>query len=158
MKRSAGLLVYRSVGGTVEVLLVHPGGPFWAKRDDGAWSLPKGEHGPDEDPLEVAVREFQEELGSAPPAGRSPVLLGELRQPSGKRVTAWALEGDLDVGTVRSNTFTIEWPPGSGGTREFPEVDRAGWFDLEAARRKLVRGQVGFIDRLSKLVGSPPSS
>lgn len=158
MKRSAGLLVYRSVRGTVEVLLVHPGGPFWAKRDDGAWSLPKGEYGPDEDPFDVAVREFREELGSDPPAGRSPVLLGELRQPSGKVVTAWAVEGDLDVGTVRSNTFTIEWPPRSGRTREFPEVDRAGWFDLEAARRKLVRGQVGFIDRLSELVGSPPPS
>jgi predicted NUDIX family NTP pyrophosphohydrolase len=158
MKRSAGLLVYRSVWGTVEVLLVHPGGPFWAKRDDGAWSLPKGEHGPDEDPFEVAVREFREELGRDPPAGRSPALLGELRQPSGKRVTAWALEGDLDAGTVRSNTFTIEWPPRSGRTQEFPEVDRAAWFDLDTARRKLVRGQVGFIDRLREIVRTPPSS
>lgn len=155
MKLSAGLLVYRSMLGTVEVLLVHPGGPYWATRDDGAWSLPKGEYGADEDPLEVAIREFREELGSDPPAERSAVLLGELRQPSGKRVTAWALRGDLDVGTVRSNTFTIEWPPGSGVTREFPEVDRAGWFDLEAARRKLLPGQVGFIDRLSELVVSP---
>jgi predicted NUDIX family NTP pyrophosphohydrolase len=158
MKLSAGLLVYRSVRGTVEVLLVHPGGPYWAKRDDGAWSLPKGEYGPDEDPLDVAIREFREELGSDPPTGRSPVLLGELRQPSGKRVTAWALEGDLDVGTVRSNTFTIEWPPRSGVTREFPEVDRAGWFDLETARRKLVPGQVGFIARLSELVESSRDS
>src|SRR5918999_722092 len=103
MKRSAGLLVYRRGSSTVEVLLVHPGGPFWAKRDDGAWSLPKGEHGQDEDPFEVAVREFREEVGSDPPAGRSAVPLGELRQPSGKHVTAWALEGDLDAGTVRSN-------------------------------------------------------
>jgi predicted NUDIX family NTP pyrophosphohydrolase len=158
MKRSAGLLVYRRARGTVEVLLVHPGGPFWAKRDDGAWSLPKGEHGPDEDPFEVAVREFREEVGSDPPAGRSPVLLGELRQPSGKRVTAWALEGDLDAGTVRSNTFTIEWPPRSGRRQEFPEVDRAGWFDLDTARRKLVPGQVGFIDRLREVVRTPPSS
>jgi predicted NUDIX family NTP pyrophosphohydrolase len=152
MKLSAGLLVYRLTPSTVEVLLVHPGGPYWTNRDDGAWSLPKGEYGPDEDPLEVAIREFREELGSDPPADRSPEYLGELRQPSGKRVSAWALQGDLDVGTVRSNTFTIEWPPRSGVTREFPEVDRAGWFDLEAARRKLVSGQVGFIDRLSELV------
>ena len=155
MKLSAGLLVYRSVQGTVEVLLVHPGGPYWAKRDDGAWSLPKGEYAADEDPFEVAVREFREEVGSDPPDDRGPMPLGELRQPSGKRVTAWALEGDLDIGTVRSNTFTIEWPPGSGVSREFPEVDRAGWFDLEAARRKLIPGQVGFIDRLSELVRSP---
>jgi predicted NUDIX family NTP pyrophosphohydrolase len=158
MKLSAGLLVYRLVRGTVEVLLVHPGGPYWAKRDDGAWSLPKGEYGPDENPLDVAIREFREELGSDPPTGRSPVLLGELRQPSGKRVTAWALEGDLDVGTVRSNTFTIEWPPRSGVTREFPEVDRAGWFDLETARRRLVPGQVDFITRLSELVESSGDS
>ena len=158
MKRSAGLLVYRRGSSTVEVLLVHPGGPFWAKRDDGAWSLPKGEHGPDEDPLEVAVREFREEVGSDPPAGRSAVPLGELRQPSGKHVTAWALEGDVDAGTVRSNTFTIEWPPRSGRRQEFPEVDRAGWFDLDTARRKLVRGQVGFIDRLRELLGTTPSS
>jgi predicted NUDIX family NTP pyrophosphohydrolase len=158
MKLSAGLLVYRSVRGAVEVLLVHPGGPYWAKRDDGSWSLPKGEYGTDEDPLEVAIREFREELGSDPPSERAPVLLGELRQPSGKRVTAWALEGDLDDEEVRSNTFTIEWPPGSGVTQEFPEVDRAGWFDLQAARRKLVPGQVGFIDRLSELVGSPRDS
>jgi predicted NUDIX family NTP pyrophosphohydrolase len=136
----------------VEVLLVHPGGPFWAKRDDGAWSVPKGEHRADEDPLAAAVREFREEIGVDPPADASPVFLGELRQPSGKRVKAFALEGDLDVGTIRSNTFAIEWPPGSGATREFPEVDRAGWFDLEAARRKLVPGQVGFLDRLSDLL------
>jgi predicted NUDIX family NTP pyrophosphohydrolase len=151
-KLSAGLLLYRWIQGTLEVLLVHPGGPYWAKRDDGAWSLPKGEYGVDEDPLGVAIREFREELGVDPPSDRSPAFLGELPQPSGKRVSAWALEGDLDVGTVRSNTFTIEWPPGSRVTREFPEVDRAGWFVLEAARRKLVPGQVGFIDRLSELL------
>jgi predicted NUDIX family NTP pyrophosphohydrolase len=151
-KLSAGLLLYRWVQGALEVLLVHPGGPYWARRDDGAWSLPKGEYEPDENPLEVAVREFREELGFDPPGDRSPAFLGELRQSSGKRVRAWALEGDLDVETVRSNTFSMEWPPGSGGTREFPEVDRAEWFGLEAARRKLVPGQVGFIDRLSELV------
>jgi predicted NUDIX family NTP pyrophosphohydrolase len=149
-KLSAGLLVYRRRGGRVEVLLVHPGGPYWAGRDDGAWSLPKGEYGPGEDPLQVAAREFREELGSDPPGDRPPLFLGEVRQPGGKRVSAWAVEGDLDVGTVRSNTFTMEWPPRSGAVREFPEVDRAGWFDLQAARRKLVAGQVGFVDRLAE--------
>ena len=151
-KLSAGVLMYRKAHGGVEVLLVHPGGPYWARRDDGAWSLPKGEHGADDDPLSAAIREFREELGVGPPEDASPVFLGELRQSSGKRVTAFALEGDLDVGTIQSNTFAIEWPPGSGATREFPEVDRAGWFDLEAARRKLVPGQVGFLDRLSDLL------
>ena len=151
-KLSAGLLVYRKAHGGLEVLLVHPGGPYWAKKDDGAWSLPKGEHGVEEDALDAAVREFREELGVDPPSGASPVSLGELRQSSGKRVTAVAMQGDVDVQAVRSNTFTMEWPPGSGVTREFPEVDRAGWFELEAARRKLVRGQVGFIDRLSGAV------
>lgn len=151
-KLSAGLLLYRSVAGGVEVLLVHPGGPYWAKRDDGAWSLPKGEYEAGEDPFEVAVREFREEVGADPPGDRPPVFLGELRQRGGKRVSAWVLEGDLDVGAVRSNTFTMEWPPGSGTAREFPEVDRAGWFRLEAARRKLLPGQVGFLDRLSELL------
>lgn len=155
-KLSAGLLLYRSGVSALEVLLVHPGGPFWAKRDDGAWSLPKGEYGPGEDPLEVAIREFREELGVDPPDESPPVFLGELRQASGKRVSAWAVQGDLDVGTVVSNTFTMEWPPRSGLTREFPEVDRAGWFDLDAARRKLVRGQAGFIDRLSELLEAGP--
>jgi predicted NUDIX family NTP pyrophosphohydrolase len=151
-KLSAGVLLYRSGPDDVEVLLVHPGGPYWAKRDDGAWSLPKGEYGAGEDPLEVAVREFREELGVDPPGDRPHVFLGELHQPGSKRVSAWALEGDLHIGAVRSNTFTMEWPPGSGATREFPEVDRAGWFGLEAARRKLVPGQVGFLDRLSELL------
>jgi predicted NUDIX family NTP pyrophosphohydrolase len=150
-KLSAGLLMYRRAHDGVEVLLVHPGGPFWAKRDDGAWSIPKGEHGPQEDPLVAAIREFREEIGIDPPGEASRVFLGELRQSSGKRVKAFALEGDVDVGSIQSNTFAIEWPPGSGATREFPEVDRAGWFGLEAARRKLVPGQVGFLDRLSDL-------
>jgi predicted NUDIX family NTP pyrophosphohydrolase len=151
-KRSAGLLVYRQIDGEPEVLLVHPGGPFWARKDDGAWSLPKGEYESEEDPLEVAIREFGEELGYEPPDASSPTFLGELLQPSGKRVIAWALPGDLDVAEVESNTFTMEWPPRSGRTGEFPEVDRAGWFDLETARRKLLRGQVGFIDRLAELL------
>jgi predicted NUDIX family NTP pyrophosphohydrolase len=151
-KLSAGLLVYRWVDGEPEVLLVHPGGPFWAKKDDGAWSLPKGEYEPGEDPLEVAIREFREELGTEPPDGGAAAPLDELRQPSGKRVTAWAVEGDVDVSDVRSNTFEMEWPPRSGRTAEFPEVDRAGWFGLDAARRKLLRGQVAFLDRLSNLL------
>ena len=151
-KLSAGLLVYRRTGGELEVLLVHPGGPFWAKKDDGAWSVPKGEYEPDEDPLEVALREFEEEIGAEPPDHATAVSLGELRQPSGKVVRAWAVEGDLDVSEVRSNTFEMEWPPRSGRTQEFPEVDRAGWFGLEEARRKLLRGQVGFLDRLEELL------
>jgi predicted NUDIX family NTP pyrophosphohydrolase len=154
-KLSAGLLVYRSIDGDQEVLLVHPGGPFWAKKDDGAWSVPKGEYEPGEDPLAVALREFREELGMDPPDTGAPVPLGEIRQPGGKRVTAWALEGDVDVSDVRSNTFEMEWPPGSGRTGEFPEVDRAAWFGLEDARRKLLRGQVDFLDRLHRMAAEP---
>src|SRR5918993_854386 len=127
-KRSAGLLVYRPSDDGLEVLLVHPGGPFWARKDDGAWSIPKGEYEPSEDPLEVALREFEEELGAEPPDSTDALPLGELRQPSGKVVSAWAVEGDLDVSDVRSNLFEMEWPPRSGRTQEFPEVDRAGWF------------------------------
>jgi predicted NUDIX family NTP pyrophosphohydrolase len=149
-KRSAGLLVYRSVDGEPEVLLVHPGGPYWAKKDDGSWSLPKGEYEPGEDPLEVAIREFREELGVDPPAAKDPMFLGEVRQPGGKIVSAWALPGDLDVRVARSNTFSMEWPPRSGRTAEFPEVDRAGWFELETARRKLLRGQLALLDRFSE--------
>jgi predicted NUDIX family NTP pyrophosphohydrolase len=150
-KLSSGLLLYRRPADP-EVLLVHPGGPFWRNKDDGAWSIPKGEYEPGEDPLEVALREFGEELGIAPPDATDAVPIGELRQPSGKRVTAWALEGDADLADARSNTFTMEWPPRSGRKQEFPEVDRAGWFDLEEARRKLLRGQVGFLDRLTELL------
>jgi predicted NUDIX family NTP pyrophosphohydrolase len=153
-KLSAGLLAYRRTDAGLEVLLVHPGGPFWAKKDEGAWSVPKGEYEPSEDPLAVARREFEEEIGQAPPAGSEPVWLGELRQPSGKVVSAWTVEGDLDVGDMHSNSFEMEWPPRSGRTREFPEVDRAGWFGLEEARRKLLRGQVGFLDRLEEVLAS----
>jgi predicted NUDIX family NTP pyrophosphohydrolase len=150
-KPSAGLLVYRRVDGELHVLLVHPGGPFWAKKDDGAWSIPKGEYEPGEDPLAEAIREFGEELGVAPPPADEAVSLGEVRQASGKRVSAWALEGDVVVEDVTSNTFTMEWPPRSGRMREFPEVDRAGWFDLATARRKLLKGQIAFVDRLAGL-------
>ncbi|HZD78469.1 MAG TPA: NUDIX domain-containing protein [Actinomycetota bacterium] len=153
-KLSAGLLLYRSAQEGLEVLLVHPGGPFWAKRDDGAWSVPKGEYGADEDPLDAARREFREELGTDPPADPAPIPLGELRQPSGKRVTVWAVEGDVDVEAVHSNTFTMTWPPGSDRTGEFPEVDRAGWFELGTARRKILSGQAGFLDRLSETLGA----
>jgi predicted NUDIX family NTP pyrophosphohydrolase len=148
--RSAGLLLYRvSDEGAVEVLLAHPGGPFWARKDAGAWSIPKGEYEPSEDALATARREFREEVGLDPPAG-DPVPLGERRQPSGKWVTAWALAGDLDVTNATSNTFEIEWPKGSGTVREFPEVDRVEWMTLVQARVKLLRGQVPFLDALEE--------
>jgi predicted NUDIX family NTP pyrophosphohydrolase len=151
---SAGILLYRRRGPALQVLLVHPGGPAWAKRDLGAWSIPKGEYEPDEDPLDAARREFAEELGVAVPQG--PVKdLGEIRQRSGKRVRAWALEGDLDVETVSSNTVEFEWPPRSGRLIEIPEVDRAEWFGLSEAREKINVGQVPLIDRLEELLGSP---
>jgi predicted NUDIX family NTP pyrophosphohydrolase len=149
---SAGIVLYRrrgeGRGGCVEVLLGHMGGPFWARKDARAWTIPKGEHGPDDDPFETARREFTEELGSPPPDG--PVIdLGEVRQAGGKRVRAWAIEGDLDVATVVSNIFEIEWPPRSGRTQSFPELDRAEWYDLDTARTKVVAGQVGLLDRLA---------
>ena len=131
---------------------MHPGGPFWARRDAGAWSIPKGEYGPDEEPLAAARREFQEELGVAPPAG--PVLdLGEIRQRAGKLVHAWALEGDLDASSVTSNTFELEWPPRSGRLIEVPEVDRAEWLPLAHAREKINLAQAELLDRLAD-VGS----
>jgi predicted NUDIX family NTP pyrophosphohydrolase len=145
---SAGLLLYRmSPGGAVEVLIAHPGGPFWARRDDAAWSVPKGEYLDGENPLDAAYREFEEEVGLEAPEGNA-VFLGERRQPGGKRVSVWALEGDLDVTHSSSNTFEIEWPRGSGTMREFPEVDRVEWFSIHRARRKLVKGQVAFMDAL----------
>lgn len=154
-KRSAGLLVYRRTGDDPEILLVHPGGPFWAKKDEGAWSTPKGEiDDPGEDPLAVAVREFEEELGASPPDVSDAIALGELRQPSGKVVSAWAVEGDLDVSHITSNTFEMEWPPRSGRTQSFPEVDRAAWFGIDEARRKLLKGQVAFLDRLLERVAT----
>jgi predicted NUDIX family NTP pyrophosphohydrolase len=147
-RRSAGILLHRPGAAGPEVLLVHPGGPFWARRDLGAWSIPKGEHEDGEDPLACALREFAEELGSAPPDGAEPVELGEVRQKSGKVVAAWALAGDLDAGAIRSNTFSMEWPPRSGAMREFPEVDRAGWFGLDEARAKILPAQAPLLDRL----------
>jgi len=148
-RRSAGLLLFRrGDGDRLEVMLVHMGGPFWANKDEGAWSIPKGEYAEDEDPLVTARREFEEEIGRPPPEGE-PIELGEVRQSGGKAVTAWALEADLDVSEIESNTFTVEWPRGSGCLREFPEVDRAEWFDAETARRKLVRAQAAFLDALS---------
>lgn len=147
--RSAGLVLYRrGPGGNVEVLAVHPGGPFWARRDEGAWSFPKGEYADGEDPLAAARREFAEELGVEPPDGEV-VPLGEVRQKAGKVVIAFAVEGDLDVGAIVSNTFEMEWPRGSRRVRAFPEVDRAGWFTPEVARTKLVAAQVELVDRLS---------
>jgi predicted NUDIX family NTP pyrophosphohydrolase len=145
--------LYRLRAGGPEVLLVHPGGPAWARRDAGAWSIPKGEYEPEEDPLDAARREFQEELGVPPPSG--PVHeLGEIRQRSGKRVRAWALEGDLDATAISSNTFMFEWPPRSGKRIEIPEVDRAEWFDLDTARVKINVGQVPLLDRLGELLGN----
>jgi predicted NUDIX family NTP pyrophosphohydrolase len=149
-KRSAGILLYRRSGdGALEVLLVHPGGPFWAKKDLGAWSIPKGEYEDGEDALAAARREFAEELGS-PASDGEHVALGEVRQKSGKVVTAWALEGDIDADTVTSNTFTMEWPPRSGRTREFPEVDRAAWFGLDEARERILPAQAPLLDRLAE--------
>jgi predicted NUDIX family NTP pyrophosphohydrolase len=148
--RSAGLLMFRRRAAGPEVLLAHPGGPFWSRRDEASWTLPKGEIAPGEDPLAAARREFQEETGfaSAPPF----LLLGELRQKSGKRITAWAFEGDADPALLASNPFEMEWPPRSGRMQSFPEVDRVQWFGLDEARRKLIAGQAPFIDGLARLL------
>lgn len=146
-KLSAGLLLYRVRNSTVEVLLGHPGGPFWARKDEGAWSIPKGEHTQGEDPWDVARREFAEEIGLPAPAGQR-IELGSLKQPSGKVVTIFAVAGELDVTDAHSNTFQLEWPRGSGNLREFPEVDRVGWFTVAQARTKLLKGHVPFLDRL----------
>ena len=150
--RSAGLLLYRRLP-RLEVLLGHLGGPYFARKDDGAWSIPKGEYGPDEEPLVAARREFAEELGLEPPAGAPYEPLGVIRQRNGKRVTAWAVEADIDVTRIVSNTFEIEWPPRSGRRQSFPELDRAGWFDLDEAKRKMTAGQDALLDRLVELLG-----
>ena len=146
-KRSAGILVYRGAGAALELLLVHPGGPFWARKDDGAWSIPKGEYEPDEDPLVCARREFVEELGSAPPEGGYRDL-GAVTQPGRKTIVAFAVVGDFDPAQLRSNLFEMEWPPRSGRVQSFPEVDRAGWFSPAMARRMILARQIPFIDRL----------
>ena len=151
-KCSAGILPYRfSNSHHLEVLLVHPGGPFWANRDDGAWSITKGEYEPaqEPDPILVARREFTEELGKPVPHGRL-LELGELKQPSGKRIVAWALACDVDVSEIVSNSFEMEWPPKSGQMQSFPEVDRAAWFPVKRARSKMLNGQVPFLDRLRR--------
>jgi predicted NUDIX family NTP pyrophosphohydrolase len=160
-RRSAGIVLYRIRDGGPEVLLVHPGGPLWSRRDAGAWSIPKGECDHGEDLLDCALREFGEELGTRPPTrpptDTTPLELGTVRQRGGKLVSAWALEGDLDVDTVRSNTFAMEWPPRSGVRLEFPEIDRAEWFALERAHEKILAAQAELLDRLAaRLAGGPP--
>lgn len=150
-RRSAGLLLFRRGNGHLEVLLAHMGGPFWARKDAGAWSLPKGEYADDETPLEAARREFVEELGVPVPPG-DVVELGEVRQSGGKTVTAFALEADLDPDTIVPGTFELEWPPRSGRRQSFPETDRVAWFDVDTARAKLVSAQSGFLERLTTLL------
>jgi predicted NUDIX family NTP pyrophosphohydrolase len=149
-KYSAGLLMYRFREGVLELFLVHPGGPFWAKKDLEAWSLPKGEFDPEEDSLAAARREFLEETGF--PAAGEFIPLTPLKQPSGKVIAAWAFEGDCDPEALKSNPFTLEWPPRSGKTQEFPEIDRAGWFTIEEAKVKIIKGQTGFLEELSKIL------
>ena len=145
-------MLFRRAQSPPEVLLVHPGGPFWPRRDAGAWSIPKGEYEPGDDPFEAARREFEEELSSPPPDGDT-VDLGEIEQKGGKLVCAWAIEGDLDPTEIKSNTFTVEWPPRSGRMRSFPEVDRAEWFTLQDARQKINPAQAALLDRLAELIG-----
>jgi len=152
-KRSAGLLMYRFREGVPEVFLVHPGGPFWEKKDLGAWSLPKGEYNPEEDALAAARREFTEETGL--PAAGEFIPLTPLKQPSGKLIAAWAFQGDCDPEAVQSNTFTLECPPRSGRYQEFPEIDRAGWFTIEEAKVKITKGQAGFLAELRQILGLP---
>ena len=149
-KKSAGLLMYRRRHGVLEVFLVHPGGPFWQKKDAGSWSIPKGEYTTEGDPLEVAKREFQEETGFK--ASGEFVPLTSQKQPSGKIITAWAFEGGCDASTIKSNTFSMEWPPRSGKREEFPEVDRAGWFSIPDAKEKIIKGQSGFVDELVRIL------
>jgi predicted NUDIX family NTP pyrophosphohydrolase len=149
-RQSAGILLHRRRGGAHEVLLVHPGGPFWAGKDAGAWSIPKGEIEPGEDPRAVALREFEEEIGQ--PLDAELLPLAPRKQPSGKLVHAYAAKGDLDAGAIRSNLFSMEWPPRSGKRQEFPEVDRAQWFALDEAHDKILRGQRGFLDELNALL------
>ena len=148
-KRSAGILLYRERAGGIEVFLAHPGGPFWSKKDAGAWTIPKGEIAEGEDPLEAAKREFGEEIGIRPEGNFVP--LKPIRQRSGKIVMAWAVEGDCDETAVRSNVFSMQWPPKSGKLVEFPEVDRAGWFPLDEAKTKLLDGQRPLLDELKEL-------
>lgn len=154
-KRSAGILLFRRNGGEVEFLLIHPGGPFWAKRDAGAWSIPKGQIESEEEPQACAIRELEEELGPAPLLDPDQLIeLGSIRQRAGKVVEAWAAEAGFDPATLASNTFSMEWPPKSGSMQDFPEVDRAEWFDLETAREKILPAQAEFLDRLLELLAA----
>ena len=149
-KKSAGLLMFRRGGGELEVLLVHPGGPFWKNKDLGAWTIPKGEHDAGEEALVAAVREFLEETGIEP---RGPfIALTPVKQAGGKVVAAWAFEGDADAAAIHSNTFSLEWPRGSGRFQDFPEVDRAAWFSLDEARRKILRSQVPLLEELASKI------
>ena len=150
-KRSAGILLYRRRASLIEVLLVHPGGPFWRNKDDGAWFLPKGELEADEDPLSAAMREFREELGAAPPAAE-PLSLGTVKNKSGKLIFAWALEGDFEPADLQSNTFSVEWPPRSGKLRDFPEVDRAAFFSFEVGATKIHSAELPLLERLKRAV------
>ncbi len=158
-KLSAALLLYRVTGGGVEVLIGHPGGPFWARKDEGAWSIPKGEYVDGEDPWSAAQREFLEEVGKEAPTGPR-IDFEPLRQPSGKVITAFAVRGDLDLEGAISNTFTLEWPKGSGDIREYPEIDRVGWFSVAEAATKLLKGQRPLLDRLTAALedGEPGGS
>jgi predicted NUDIX family NTP pyrophosphohydrolase len=151
-EESAGVLLYKRRDGQALVLLVHPGGPFWRRKDEGAWTIPKGERAAGEDPEATARREFAEELGNMPGGSLAP--LGRIRQRGGKYVDAFALEGEFDVATLSSNTFEVEWPPRSGKRQSFPEIDKAAWFDLAAARRKINPGQQPFLDRLEALLAT----
>lgn len=153
-KHSAGLLIHRGAGAALEVLLVHPGGPFWAKKDDGAWFIPKGEIEPGEDALAAALREFGEELGMPPPPGE-PLALGNVKNKGGKLIDAWALPGDLDLSGFKSNNFSMEWPPRSGKQREFPEVDRAQYFGIEAAMQKMHSAELPLLQRLLQSLLQP---
>jgi predicted NUDIX family NTP pyrophosphohydrolase len=150
-KQSAGLLIHRGAGAELEVLLVHPGGPFWAKKDDGAWFIPKGEIEPGEEPLATARREFQEELGLPPPPG-DPLALGTVKNKGGKLIHAWALGGEVDLAAFRSNTFQLEWPPRSGKRRDFPEVDRARYFRVAEATQKMHPAEQPLLVRLLELL------
>ena len=150
-KTSAGLLLYRVRGGQLEVLIAHMGGPFWANRDDGAWSIVKGEYDEGEDAYAAARREFAEETGAPAPQGEA-LELGEVRQRSGKRIVAWAIESDFDAAQIRSNTFALEWPRGSGLQQEFPEIDCVQWVDCATAERKLVKGQHELVETLQRRV------
>jgi predicted NUDIX family NTP pyrophosphohydrolase len=152
-KKSAGLLMYRIRNGIPEVLLVHPGGPFWAKKDLGAWSIPKGEYDPDEEPLEAAGREFKEETGFD--AHGDFMELTSIKQKGGKVVSAWAFKGDCNPESVKSNNFSLEWPPRSGRLVEFPEIDRAAWYTIEEAREKIFKGQIPFLDELLEILQLP---